>query len=279
MPPPRSNVGQVRRPRQLDGLRLHRPQPLARPPASSPEPGCGQAAQVDERVARPGDPLVELDDRLASASGRRAPHLARAPRPGRRRVCRSSTPDRVPDAELLEQPAAAGLAAQVGQPRVGAVHRDAEAQRDVALERRSCCRGSGGSGPGWGSARGSGAAAGDARAACAQRPGDASPTDTSVSRARAWLRDDPGQQRRGSTPRSTPRPASTSRRPSAAAAAAAAAAGTAHRSSIAWVTVPLRRGGALEADRRHHDDRLVVEVAPHRVPHVRHRLLQPSNAA
>ena len=44
-------------------------------------------------------------------------------------------PDRTRNPELLEHPAAAGLAAQVCEPGVRAVHRETEADGDVPLER------------------------------------------------------------------------------------------------------------------------------------------------
>ena len=92
-----------------------------------------QVAQVDHRIACAGDALVELHDRLTE----RRPTCAHALHARHDVVDRVQVlgPDRTPDTELLEHPAAAGLAAEVLEPGIGAVHRDPQTQCDVPLER------------------------------------------------------------------------------------------------------------------------------------------------
>ena len=103
-------------------------------------PGRRQVPQVDERVARARDALVELDDAPRVTVGRVRPQLGAARRRRRRSSCRSSKPSgwRTPSsAKSRRQPV---LVPSGEQPRIGAVHRDAEGQRDVALERRRVVR-------------------------------------------------------------------------------------------------------------------------------------------
>jgi hypothetical protein len=93
-----------------------------------------QALEVDHRVALARDRLVQLDHRLADAR----PRLAQA---GQRLDHRLDRPqvlaaDRVGHADLGEQAPAAGLGAEREEPGVGAEERNAQSQREVALQER-----------------------------------------------------------------------------------------------------------------------------------------------
>ncbi len=101
--------------------------------ASCRRPEVRQPAQVHHCVARAGDALVQLHDRLAQ----RRPSHAHALHARHDVVDRVEIlgPDRTLHPELLEHPPAAGLAAEVLESRIRTVHRDPKAQRDVALER------------------------------------------------------------------------------------------------------------------------------------------------
>ena len=113
---------------------------------SSAAPGAGRSAQVDDRVAASGDAVVELDDRA-----RRRPAWPPACAPARRRRRRrrarprsragAATPA---SANSRRQPV---LVPNGRQTRIGAVERDAERQREIALERRRRVRARGGSAP------------------------------------------------------------------------------------------------------------------------------------
>ena len=103
------------------------------------EPGSGRSRRSTSALPEPETPSLSFTIASVSVGRRRRISWMAATRSSTR--AQVVGPDRAPDAELLEDPPAAGLAAEVGQPRVGAVHRDAEAEGDVALEVRSCCRG------------------------------------------------------------------------------------------------------------------------------------------
>ena len=92
----------------------------------------GRPARSTRALPCSGDALVELDDR-PGASRALGAHLARSRRRSRRGC---AGPRRRAGTARRPRRTAAGSrsCAEVGQPRVGAVHRDAEAQRDVALE-------------------------------------------------------------------------------------------------------------------------------------------------
>ena len=93
----------------------------------------GQAAQVDDRVALARHALVQLDDHLLDLrAARRA--VARSRSTTSSSAVQVLHAERMRHALLGEQPPAAGLRPEVEVPRVGAVHRDAERQREVALE-------------------------------------------------------------------------------------------------------------------------------------------------
>ena len=156
----------------------------------------GQRREIDQRVAGARDALVELDDHLRQSSDARDASRRSRRRP-RRGVCRSSSAERIWHPHLGEQPPAAGLGAEVDEPRIGAVHRDAEGQRRCRAPARWCCTGSGG----LRAVRdqlGDPARAARGRSSSFSLSGrtDASPTDTSVSRARAWLGMTPGSSAR-----------------------------------------------------------------------------------
>ncbi len=92
----------------------------------------GQVTQVDDRVAAAGDAVVELDDRARDGRPGR-------PHPRQRvddalRVVQVLVAERVLNAGLGEQPPASGLGAEGQVHRIGAVERDAQRQREVALE-------------------------------------------------------------------------------------------------------------------------------------------------
>jgi hypothetical protein len=90
-----------------------------------------EAGQVHDGVPPAGHPLVELHDHagqsrtLAAHVGDRLDHVV-----GGVDVLR---PDRVPHPDLTEQSSAPGLRPEIGQTRVRAVHRDAEADGQVTL--------------------------------------------------------------------------------------------------------------------------------------------------
>ena len=117
---------------QVVGLQLHREHPGPDLLGLGGRPRRGEAVQVDHRVARAGDALVELHDRL----GERRPAGAHAPDAGDDVVDAVEVlgAHRARHAELLEHPAAPGLAAQLGQAGIRAVHGDSQAERDVPLE-------------------------------------------------------------------------------------------------------------------------------------------------
>ena len=102
------------------------------------------------------------------------PAIASTTSSRRRQVLRA---ERMRHAVLGEQPPAAALGPEVEEPRVGAVHRDAEREREVALELRRVVRHEMRRGRGRGSGRGSARAAAAARAA--------SPTAAAASRRAA----------------------------------------------------------------------------------------------
>ena len=125
-------LGEVDLERRRRRLQLHAPQPVQDGGPLVRGPGCGQTRQPHDRVALPGDALVELDDG-AVHRGPLGPH----PDHGVDHVVEGAQvlhTQRMRDADLGEHPAAAGLGAERREPRIGAVHRDPEAQRDVALE-------------------------------------------------------------------------------------------------------------------------------------------------
>ena len=113
----------------LDGIRL----------VAAPRAPAGPARSTTA-LPGTGHPLVELDHRR-----RGRPAVRRAGRPAT--VTRSSRRVQVLDPRGVahpgarEEPAAPGLGAEREEPGVGAVHRDAEHDGEVALERSSCCRG------------------------------------------------------------------------------------------------------------------------------------------
>ena len=130
--------GQIGFDGELFGLQLHAEQAFGDRRRLVRRAGGRQPMQVHQSVAGTGDTLVELHDRL---SERRPPH-AHALHAGHDLVERVEVlrPDRARHFELLEHSAAAGLAAEFREPRICAVHRDAEAQRDVSFERGGVVR-------------------------------------------------------------------------------------------------------------------------------------------
>ena len=163
--------------------------------ASSGEPGSGSPVRSTMALPAPETPSLSFTIAWLQRRPPRAHALhARHDVVDRVEVLR---PDRTPHPEFLEHPAAAGLAAEVREPRDP--RRTSGCRGSARRPARAvwCCRGSGGCGPGWGSGTGSRAEAVAAQAASrSAASGDASPTGTSVSRARAWL---------GITPGSSPR--------------------------------------------------------------------------
>jgi hypothetical protein len=94
--------------------------------------GFSKLIARDARIPLPGHALVQLHDRVL----RLGPARAKSPQrfddladPGQVLFA-----ERVADALLDEQPAATRLRSVMEEARVGAVHRDAESERKVALE-------------------------------------------------------------------------------------------------------------------------------------------------
>ena len=176
-------------------LQLHLAKPLHhRGPLVGGARG-GQPGQPDDGVPGPGDALVELDDDAVhrSAAGR-ACHDGVGQVVERAQVLH---PERVRHADLGEHPAAAGLGAERRQPRVGAVHRDAQRERDVALELGRVVRASRCERAGLGiSAAIRASSRGRSSSFSLSDRGEASCTATRDSRARAWLGITPGSSAR-----------------------------------------------------------------------------------
>ena len=97
-------------------------------------PGSRQVAELHDRVAAPRHAVVVLDDRLRDPRLRGA-HLAQR-LDDAVHVGDVLPPERVRHAGLGEQAPAARLGPEAQEPRVRAVERDAEREREVALRRR-----------------------------------------------------------------------------------------------------------------------------------------------
>ena len=105
--------------------------------------------------------------------------------------------ERVGHSDLAEEPPAAGLAAELGEARVGAVHRDAEGEGDVALELGRVVGDEVAARPVRDRARRSSpAACGRSSSFSLSGRGDESPTESIESRASAWLGMTPGSSAR-----------------------------------------------------------------------------------
>ena len=116
------------------GLERHAGDPVGDGGALGADAGHREAAEVDDRVALARDALVELHDQLLDL------RLA-GPKAGDRVDRRRHAVDvldaqRVGDAGGGEELATPALGPQMGVARIGSVHRDAELERDVALEGR-----------------------------------------------------------------------------------------------------------------------------------------------
>ena len=123
------DIARVRRVQQLELHLLHRAEDrfLLAVGARS-----GHVGEVDEGVALAGHTLVQLDEHLTDrwlAGAHVGDGVDRVV--DRREVLDA---ERVGDTFLEEQLAAAALRAEMEVTRIGAVHRDAEAHREVALE-------------------------------------------------------------------------------------------------------------------------------------------------
>ena len=104
--------------------------------AARSRPGAGrrEASEVHDRVALARDALVELHDQLLDLRLAGAQAGDRVDRRGH--AVDVLDAQGVGDAGGGEELAASALGPQMGVARIGPVHRDAELERDVALERR-----------------------------------------------------------------------------------------------------------------------------------------------
>ena len=140
-PPPRSAPRRCRRPRRTwrgrrraassrDSSSISRSRTITAA-RSSAEPAAGKPASRTTAFPAPETPSLSLTmtlsiGALGAHADDRVGHLVEG--------AQVLHAQRVRDADLGEQPAAAGLGAERRQPRIRAVHGDSEAQRDVALE-------------------------------------------------------------------------------------------------------------------------------------------------
>ena len=112
----------------------------ARRPRHAPRgvTGGGEGRRSTSALPSPATPSLSLT--ITSWTVGRCGPQPREWRRGRRRSSAGPRADRVTDALLGEQPAAAGLRTQREEARVGAVQRDAQGQREVPLEGRGVVR-------------------------------------------------------------------------------------------------------------------------------------------
>ena len=156
----------------------------------------GRPRRSTSALPSPGDPLVELDDRVGHARPGRA-HVSER-RHDVVQIAHVLIAERVRDAVLREQPPAAGLRAE---RRAGADRRRTCGMPSVSARSRSsvvvCVRAQGGSATRSGiSARISAKSRGRSSSFCASGRGEPSCAATRCSRARAWLGMTPGSSAR-----------------------------------------------------------------------------------
>ena len=134
MPPPALSV---RRYSSTSVLRLSSsscPTRARRAAGSSADPGAGSPPRSTTALPRPATPSLCLTIACVTAGLRRAHPLQR--RDDAVDVGDVLPPERVGHAGLGEQPPAAGLGPEAQEPRVRAVQRDPEREREVALRGR-----------------------------------------------------------------------------------------------------------------------------------------------
>ena len=129
----RGEAGQIRVDAHAAGVERHALEPLGDALPLTVSAGRGQLAEVDDGVALAGDAVVELDHHLDELGLRGTQAHDRLDRRAGAGDVRDS--QRMRDAGLREQLAAAALRPELLVARVGAVERHVERQRQVALQR------------------------------------------------------------------------------------------------------------------------------------------------
>ena len=118
--------------RHLGRLELHGPYPHVDLGPTIRLRQVADPGQVDQGVAGTGHALVGLDDHLTDR-GPGDEHVADRVT-DRRQAVQVLDPERMRDLAVGEQPPAAALGPEVGQPGICPVHRDAETQGEITFE-------------------------------------------------------------------------------------------------------------------------------------------------
>jgi uncharacterized membrane protein len=252
-------------------LQLHSPDAFCDRRASVRRWEICDPDEIDECIAGTGDSIIEFHD-----------HLAHTRSPGQKYSDRVDDivetvqilgAERIRHADFAEKPSAAGLGSKTGQARVCTVHRDAEGEGDVTFELGRVVRDQVAVRPVRNQRGDSGEHPGPLEQLLAQRPRRRIAHRHHREPGQGMTRNDSGKQsevvlddrlfdgHRGHVDHPQPRLAQQQEEEEET---------LFERLSHAAAT----RNGRPQRDRRHDNDRLVVEVELHRTPHRSHAVLQ-----